>query len=559
MARVYRAYDHRLRRWRAVKLLLPDFAQRAGVRRRFEAEAQALALLEHPHVVRIYDVGGSERDSYLVMELCEAGSVEDWLEHHGAMPPARAVEVMLAACEGMSAAHDAGIIHRDMKPANLLIDRHGVVKLTDFGIARTEERSVTRSGVAMGTLGYMAPEQHQSARDVDARADVYGLGATLYTLVTGNADPHLFTIDREPERLDSVVEPLRPIIQRAVAYAVDDRYPSVQALRDALIAVSGRLPAADSAPPLVWRALPELPVPEAPVVEAPPLTARRTVAPAKGETMIPLRVTQQETHDSFAPPDDAPDMLFAMTPAPGERTVGPSSAAERQPARPPAASNSGYRARFADLYVSEPEEDKGYVQMVLGPDGRRREVEAPPPVEEEPEAEPVSIGATLRALVKLGLAAVAVLAVGAGLVLAVQASGVSGEMQGARQAYWADREAFFQLLDARPALPQELGLIAAHDDALREARLAYARARSAGERAAAGEHLAALMVAEVALQDLRGGLSEGHRRVLAEPALAIQAQRRRADLALRRWQRAANTAPGGLVIRIGGAVPPPEE
>src|SRR5262249_9636089 len=134
MAAVYRVWDHKLRVWRAVKGLLPD--AKDHVRTRFEAEAKMMARLDHPHVLRVYDVGTSDGLPSIVMELAEGGRVNGWVDEHGPMPPQLAVRVVMQVALGLSAAHALGLVHRDVKPHNILVTRDGRCKVTDFGIAR---------------------------------------------------------------------------------------------------------------------------------------------------------------------------------------------------------------------------------------------------------------------------------------------------------------------------------------------------------------------------------------------------------------------------------------
>ena len=189
MAGVYRAWDKRLRVWRAVKVLFPQYARREAIRRRFTAEARAMARLEHDNLVRMYDVeetgeaalpGDGDRDGRQSARLGAAS----WRHE-----PSMACQVVRQIAAGVGAAHAAGIVHRDVKPQNVLVAPSGVCKLTDFGVALQTGHDLTREGVALGTRGYMAPEQYGDAASVDVRADVYSLGATLWTLLTAEI-PH---------------------------------------------------------------------------------------------------------------------------------------------------------------------------------------------------------------------------------------------------------------------------------------------------------------------------------------------------------------------------------
>ncbi len=190
MATVFRARDRELRRDVAIKVLFPHLARRADVVLRFHREARAAAALEHPHILRIYDVGGGGADNddppYIVMELIRGRTLLQEIEQRGAMLTEIAACVGALLCDALAAAHTAGVIHRDVKPANVLIAPGGRLLLADFGVARleTEDSLVTRSGAVLGTPAYMSPEQ--AGGDVaTARSDLYSLGATLYQLATG--------------------------------------------------------------------------------------------------------------------------------------------------------------------------------------------------------------------------------------------------------------------------------------------------------------------------------------------------------------------------------------
>jgi len=189
MATVYRARDTELRRDVAIKVLFPHLAKRAEVVRRFDREARAAAGLEHPNILRVYDVGGGVPGGdppYIVMELVRGLSLKDAIDERGPML------AELCACAGalladaLAVAHAAGVIHRDVKPANVMVAAGGRLALADFGVARVEDDDslVTRTGALLGTPAFMSPEQATGA-DIDPRSDVYSLGATLYQLATG--------------------------------------------------------------------------------------------------------------------------------------------------------------------------------------------------------------------------------------------------------------------------------------------------------------------------------------------------------------------------------------
>src|SRR5512140_575517 len=188
MATVFRARDRELRRDVAVKVLFPHLARRTEVVRRFHREARAAAGLEHPNILRIYDVGGAEGEDppYIVMELIRGRTLLQEIEQRGAMLAEIAACIGALLGDALAAAHAAGVIHRDVKPANVLIAPGGRLLLADFGVARleAEDSLVTRTGASLGTPAYMSPEQ-ASGDIATAQSDVYSLGATLYQLATG--------------------------------------------------------------------------------------------------------------------------------------------------------------------------------------------------------------------------------------------------------------------------------------------------------------------------------------------------------------------------------------
>src|SRR5262249_48360366 len=157
------------------------------------------------NVIHVYDVGTREALPYMVMELATGGSLNQWVDTYGSMPARMAGAVVVQAARGLYAAHQLGVVHRDVKPHNVLVSADDQCKVTDFGIARVlqdGENALTRTGAAMGTIGYMAPEQKDDARAVDIRADIYGLGALLYKLVNGRIVTDLFLAEHRPELLD---------------------------------------------------------------------------------------------------------------------------------------------------------------------------------------------------------------------------------------------------------------------------------------------------------------------------------------------------------------------
>ncbi len=238
-AAVFGVLDRRLGVARALKALLPELARRPKLRNRFESEARTMASLEHPNIVRVFDVSARGRTVWFVMEHVPGGNLAERIDRGGPLPPALAVRTLVQLCSGVAAAHARGIVHRDIKPQNALVTKDGTVKLVDFGIARTAEGHRTRAHAALGTLGYVSPEQLLDARSVDGRADVYSLGVTLFVLLTA-VDPNEWLRRR---RHDRVPEVLRAVIERATREEPAERHPTVEALAAELEACLPRLPA----------------------------------------------------------------------------------------------------------------------------------------------------------------------------------------------------------------------------------------------------------------------------------------------------------------------------
>ena len=217
MATVYLAHDEELRRPVAVKVLAEHLVDDESVRKRFLREARLAARLSHPNVVHVYDAGESDGLPFIVMEYVPGQT----LAESGRLATSEAVQLALQACAGLQHAHDAGLIHRDVKPANFLLREDGVLKVADFGIARTAETTnLTQLGTILGTAAYLAPEQ-AAGEEVTTAGDIYSLGAVLYELLTGRPPYQFGSLAELAHKQESgVITPVRDL-EPAVPEAVE--------------------------------------------------------------------------------------------------------------------------------------------------------------------------------------------------------------------------------------------------------------------------------------------------------------------------------------------------
>jgi serine/threonine-protein kinase len=221
MATVHLARDLELDRPVAVKLLADHLADDAELRERFVREARLAARLAHPNVVAVYDAGEEEGAPYIVMEHVDGETLADLLRREGRLDPARAVGLALQACAGLAHAHEAGLVHRDVKPGNLLLRRDGTVKIADFGIARAAETTrLTLAGTILGTAAYLAPEQ-AAGEEVTPAADVYSLAAVLYECLAGQPPRRIRSLaDLDPERPVTPLRDVAPQVRQELEDAV---------------------------------------------------------------------------------------------------------------------------------------------------------------------------------------------------------------------------------------------------------------------------------------------------------------------------------------------------
>jgi eukaryotic-like serine/threonine-protein kinase len=184
MADVYSAEDQQLGRRVALKLLYHRLAEDEQFVERFRREASSAAGLQHPSIVSIFDRGEWDGTYYIAMEYVEGRTLKDIIRERGPAPPEAAVDVVLQILRAARFAHQRGVVHRDIKPQNVLVDGEGRIKVADFGIARAGASDMTETGSVMGTAQYLSPEQAQG-RPVDARSDLYSIGIVLYEMITG--------------------------------------------------------------------------------------------------------------------------------------------------------------------------------------------------------------------------------------------------------------------------------------------------------------------------------------------------------------------------------------
>ncbi len=240
MASVYKTLDHQTGELIALKLLLPHASRSERTRTRFLQEARTMAQLDHPCIVRITDVGVDQDRYFFTMELCRANLARH-LRSHGPEHPSKALRYMFDVLAGLYQAHTAGIVHRDIKPHNMLFGQDGRIKLTDFGIARVmdDETSsrITGTGDTLGTIAYMAPEQRMDPRGAGPPADLFGVGATLYVLVTGRRPFDLAMAALDPMVMERVPPQLRQLIRVSTAHRPEDRYPDARSMASAFARV----------------------------------------------------------------------------------------------------------------------------------------------------------------------------------------------------------------------------------------------------------------------------------------------------------------------------------
>lgn len=313
MGLVYLGEHATLRRRVAVKVLARIRAADPAMVTRFYREARAAAALKHPNLVRAYDIGQDDDLHYLIMEYIEGADLQVLVDRHGPLSIPRAAHYIRQVALGLQHAHEAGFVHRDIKPGNLLLDRQGVVKILDLGLALSgqPEQDVLTRGVILGSADYLAPEQALDSHQVDIRADIYSLGSTCYYLLTGRppfgdaktvTQKLIFKQTRQPrpirELRPEVPEELAAVVARMLANDPDERY---------------RNPAEVAAALAPWT---QVPIPPPPATELPqlcPAARKGAPIPSAWDVTLPPPITSAAPTLSSASPTALTDIL-AVTP-----------------------------------------------------------------------------------------------------------------------------------------------------------------------------------------------------------------------------------------------------
>jgi predicted Ser/Thr protein kinase len=315
MGEVYRADDLKLGQSVALKFLAADLAKDPGRRERFHNEVRIARQVAHPNVCRVYDIGEMEGHTYLSMEYVDGEDLSSLLRRIGRVPPDKALEIARQMCAGLAAAHERGILHHDLKPANVMLDGRGRVRITDFGLAALAD-DIARASPRAGTPPYMAPEQ-LAGREFTARSDVYSLGLVLYELFTGKrafkadsiADYARLHLEVQPASPSSLVVDMEPVVERVILQCLEkdpDKRP------ESPLAVAAALPGSD--PLAAALAAGETPSPDLVAATTPAEGLPPTVGAAcllvilLGIVVFPFINDQVKLH-ALAPPGKPPEVL----------------------------------------------------------------------------------------------------------------------------------------------------------------------------------------------------------------------------------------------------------
>ena len=306
MAVVYKARCHRLNRLVAIKILKDEYFQDEEFRRRFHAESQAVAMLSHPNIVSVYDVSSSKSADFIVMELIDGITLKQYMEKKGTLNWKETLHFAIQIAKALEHAHGRGIVHRDIKPHNVMVLKNGSVKVADFGIAQITSKSTTLTKEALGSVHYISPEQAKGGR-VDNRSDLYSLGIVMYEMIAGRvpydgdspvniAIQHINGGAPKPSEFNpNTPEGLEQIIAKAMALTPKERYTSATAMlydmdefrKDPTMVFDMGMPAVDQA----TRALPGNLSEE--IAKQPPKTIAERTAAEKNGTAKSLRENRQ--------------------------------------------------------------------------------------------------------------------------------------------------------------------------------------------------------------------------------------------------------------------------
>jgi serine/threonine protein kinase len=327
MGVVYRGYDPIIGRTVAIKTMLIEGlppSEFQEYKQRFQREAQAAGVLTHPNIVTVYDFGEDGGILYLAMEFLEGKSIQQLVEQHNVMPIETLIPMYEQICSALDHAHQHKIVHRDVKPANIMILESGLVKVTDFGIAKVMSMGMTQAGQILGTPNYMSPEQVKG-RQVDGRSDIFSLGVILYELVTGekpfggnNITTVIYKIINEdpipPRQLDSTIHPgLSYVISKALAKNPAERYQTCRLLAEDL---------------RNFKNLGNMGAPSATlVIKVPPISS------PGAQTQVPTKPVASPPRPLTPPPP--PRLVQRSTPPPMEREIHPPPQPHRVEAPPP--------------------------------------------------------------------------------------------------------------------------------------------------------------------------------------------------------------------------------
>lgn len=352
MSRIYRGTDTVLGRTVAVKVLSESLARDPQFVARFQREARAVASLNHPNIVAIFDTGSQDDLHYLVMEFVQGDTLDAVIRRQGPMPQERVAGIGARVCDALDAAHGKGIIHRDVKPANIMVEAGGAVKVMDFGIAKTAAgEGHTQVGAVLGTVRYLSPEQAGGGA-VDGRTDIYSLGCVMYEMLTGRpplSGDNLMEIAHKlateeppaPSALNPAVSPkMDRVVMRALAKDPADRYPDIRSMGAALaqtlpaavaVVAAGRAAPGGGPPTLVQRPGDRtrvMPVPDQPAPRRFGLLALALVLIAGGAYAL-VAQTLGGRNPVPAPP---PAPQFSLSPAPPlPETPSPSPSPSPEP------------------------------------------------------------------------------------------------------------------------------------------------------------------------------------------------------------------------------------